>query len=275
MVSAPHGGRYYPAGLFNGIRQQAARSLEDMGTDIIVSPLASWSRAILLAMTGRAVCDLNRPETALDPLLCPHAPSLPDSSAYKHYIAAGYGVIARLSAQRKPLYERVFSIDDTKDVLKSWHRPYHERLAGQLGRMLTCHDHCLLVDIHSMPDASLTNGAHGQTNGKRILPDFIFGNLYGATLASKFVQQIDHLMNDTGYSWRWNNPYAGGFTTQYYGLEYVCPPKKHLSVLQIEVNRSLFTHRDGRLYLAILYQISVLIDQLLCWFESELKSGTR
>ena len=78
----------------------------------------------------------------------------------------------------------------------------------------------------------------------RRLPDFVFGNLHGSTLTQRVAELIDRVMGQTGFSWRWNTPYAGGYITRHYGLttnEHKDIPT--VEVLQIEVNRRLCTYQ--------------------------------
>ena len=67
--------------------------------------LAKSHFPVLIASCGRAACDLNRPQCALDGLLC--RSNMPLPFALKPYVAAGYGVIPRLSADKQPLHKRM------------------------------------------------------------------------------------------------------------------------------------------------------------------------
>ena len=272
LISVPHGGRCYPQGWFNGAYEVRARSLEDAGTDSLGLLLASASRPALIAQIGRAVCDLNRPENAMDKQICPEGIYTPDA-VYKPYIMAGYGVIPRLSADREALYPDPFTPEQASDILHRFHRPYHQILAQKLETILTNNAHGLLVDLHSMPDAARHfNQKRGPTQ-RRALPDIIFGNLHGATLPAYLVKIIDEVMGAHNFSWGWNTPYAGGYTTRHYGLNFAKqtePSDRHLSVLQIEVNRTLFLDRNNAIDATALLPIAQLLDILLSQLEASL-----
>ena len=260
VITAPHGGRAYPSNWasswssswttdqFNTEEAwQRARSLEDTGTDIISAHLASKNRDILIARSGRALCDLNRPENAIDPLICTEQKYACDE-IYQPYIAAGYGVIPRLSADRQPIYAEKFSTAQTAEIIKTYHKPYHQLVQNRLAQMGAHRTHGLLCDLHSMPNFWGPNfwgpnlGSNLETHlGGEAGPDFVFGNLHGKTLNRALVSNIDGFMRDTGYSWRWNYPYAGGFITRHYGMPMAEGRNlSKISVLQIEVNRASF-----------------------------------
>ena len=276
MISVPHGGRCYPHGWFDDTRQARARTLEDTGTDILGLMLAARSRPALIAQMGRALCDLNRPEDAVDKQLCPKGVFTP-AAVYRPYIAAGYGVIPCLSAAREPLYSEPFSPDEVDEIITRYHRPYHMMLRDKLEAMLERSSHILLIDLHSMPDPARQFGLKKVPALRRALPDFIFGNLHGATLPPGLVKSIDAVMGTQNYSWSWNTPYAGGYTTRHYGMNYKKTDGKRVSVLQIEINRSLFLRLNGKAgdeekasgYLdsATLISIASSLDRLISTLE--------
>ena len=277
MISVPHGGRCYPHGWFDDIRQARARTLEDTGTDILGLMLASRNRPALIAQIGRALCDLNRPKDAVDKKLCPEGTFKP-SAVYKPYIAAGYGVIPRLSAAREPLYSAPFNPDEIAQIITRYHRPYHLMLKDRLEEMLEANPHILLIDLHSMPDPTRQFNQKKNLALRSALPNFIFGNLHGATLPADLVEGIDAVMGRQNHSWGWNNPYAGGYTTRHYGLSYKKAGNKRVSVLQIEVNRTLFLSPKGKaeqeekanVYLdsAALISVASTLDRLITELEN-------
>ncbi|MDC3286581.1 N-formylglutamate amidohydrolase [Alphaproteobacteria bacterium] len=236
IFSVPHSGRHYSTNYFTEVNLDMARSLEDTGTDVIARPLASENRPVLIAECCRALCDLNRPETALDPLLIEKiAPS--SDKIFGAHITAGYGVIPRLSASKMPLHNRQFSSTEAETILEKFYRPFHHKLNELLATAQRTHSHIILMDIHSMPAK--------QAHISGLVPDVIFGNLYGATLPERLVETVDKIMTTSRYQWRWNNPYAGGYITRHYGLPEASstsrtPAKGTSSVMQVEINRGLY-----------------------------------
>lgn len=260
IISVPHAGRAYPKTYFSQNNLVAGRSLEDIGADIIALPLATERQPVLIANCCRALCDLNRPETALDPELINHIPPSTDKIFTPH-IKAGYGVIPRLSASKAPLHERALSSQEAENILSQWYRPYHEMLMKQISLAGQKNNHVLLIDIHSMPAQ--------QNHFHDAIPDFIFGNLYGATVPYHLVKTIDEVMAGTSYNWNWNSPYAGGYITRHYGLSATFLSAT-VFVLQIEINRSLYTADLFGINTNKVAEITALIDRLSQQLKSRL-----
>ena len=244
VLSIPHGGWQYPQSLVNRDNLERCMSLADTGTAELGTMLSGGDFPVLIATCSRAACDLNRPQQAIDTLLCAGSDTaIP--AAFKPYVTAGYGVVPRLSANKKPLHEKMLDKAQWQKILDMWHAPYHQTLTDLLKLSQTHHEEVFLIDLHSMPDEP-----HQPSRQKfisaasRRLPDFVFGNLHGSTSTQRVAELIDRVMGQTGFSWRWNTPYAGGYITRHYGLttnEHKDIPT--VEVLQIEVNRRLCTYQ--------------------------------
>lgn len=241
VLSVPHGGWQYPQSLVTANNLERCTSLADVGTAELGTMLANGNFPVLIASCSRATCDLNRPKQALDRLLCAGA-DLPVPIAFKPYVAAGYGVIPRLSADKQPLYERILEKTQWQKILDMWHTPYHQTLTDLLRLAHAHHEMVFLIDLHSMPDnPDRPPRKKFYPHASRRLPDFVFGNLHGATLTHKAAGRIDRVMSQTGFSWHWNTPYAGGYITRHYGLTQIEDEQiPSIEVLQIEVNRRLY-----------------------------------
>ncbi len=190
---------------------------------------------------------------------------MPFPVAFESYVAAGYGVIPRLSADKKPLYAQMLAKAKWQNILERWHTPYHQRLTYLLRRARMHYENVILIDLHSMPDnPNSPKRTRFYPAASRRLPDFVFGNLHGATLTQNSVGRIDTVMEQTGYDWHWNTPYAGGFITRHYGLhsgeDNTIPD---VEVLQIEVNRRLYTTKNATLDDDRMKAIKRVIDQIV------------
>ena len=263
IVSVPHGGWLYPASLVHTDNLEKCKSLADTGTAELGYRLAETGYPVLRAVCGRAACDLNRPASALDPLLCEQTDNVL-TAQYKPYVSAGYGVIPRLSARKQPLYSHKLARSRWQAMLSAWHSPFHHQLDRLVRIAARQHDKVILVDLHSMPDSPKQSG-RTQSMLKRggHLPDFVFGNLYGTTTQQTTTQTVDEVIRQNGYSWRWNSPYAGGYITRHYGLSADDTGQKLVQVLQVEVNRGLYTTPSGQLIPDRLAPISQTLRQLL------------
>ena len=128
ILSVPHGGRFYPSQMIGNADLHAMRTLEDVGSDIIVMPLVSSEQCAIIAKCSRAIIDVNRPKSALDPKLIKNVNNKAVTIAndrWQRYIHSGYGVIPRLSGKRLPLYNVPPSYESVQRRIDDWHKPYH------------------------------------------------------------------------------------------------------------------------------------------------------
>ena len=65
-------------------------------------------------------------------------------------------------------------------------------------------------------------------------------------------------MKQSGYSWAWNTPYAGGYITRHYGLN-TAIERCHVQTVQIEINRTLLETRHRQCNLAGLKQLAEIL----------------
>lgn len=253
IISAPHGGLIYPHDLYDMTEDSLRRfrSLEDIGTALIAQGLRAPTRTIITACVARGIIDLNRPAYALDPLLCEGDKTpLPHNDPYAPYVMAGYGVIPRLSGQREPLHHGMISQDSTDRLISQFHKPYHQKLATLLS---SARPQGLLLDIHSMPE----------TAAGKPLPDFIFGDDFGASLPDEYRVIIDEFMRQTPYSFGWNHPYAGGYITRNFGGRHSA-----YHALQIEINRRLYAGAKMRVSHEAMSRIQQMLDALISRIET-------
>lgn len=248
ILSAPHGGSAYPDNITDYADLPRLRALEDIGTTDIATDLAGPDLPALIATYPRSLLDLNRPADTLDPLLMDEV-SAPKHPRWQRYIQAGYGVIPRLGIDQTPLYHSLPSRSAFLQRLSAVYHPYHAALAEMIAEVRAYGHAPFLMDIHSMPPSKA---------GQPILPDLLFGDLHQVTLQPVIRQEIEATLHGCGYSWGWNQPYAGGYITQRYGTG-----PQAIQCLQIEVNRRLFWHPKSGLDRASLSAITSVIQRLV------------
>ena len=255
IISAPHGGACYPQELVaqTSSHLRRFRTLEDIGTAQLAHRLHHQGRPVISARLSRAILDLNRPADALDPLLYDTpVPPLETTHPFAPYVAAGYGVMPRLSGQREALYQDKLPFDLAKRLIDAFHQPYHDALGAMIAALP---QGGLLVDIHSMPSHSA---------GKP-LPDIVFGDNFGRSLPPDYRQVIDQFMKSVDLSHGWNHPYAGGYITCQYGTT----GGPHHS-LQIEINRAIYLKRENGLLLPKLTMLSHVLTALFSTLEAHI-----
>lgn len=258
VISIPHGGFHYCEEIAqqNTLYFERMRSLEDSGTSLLKDMIKIDNSAIISAELSRALIDLNRPATALDPQLYDEdiSRSLPQDR-FARYIQAGYGVAPRLCAQKKSLYEKRLSVKSTQKLIDRFHKPYHETLAYLLAQGARRYGQVILLDIHSMPS---------HYAGKSC-PDFVFGDHFGRCLPAIMREAITERMRQLGVSCGWNHPYAGGYITTHYGD--IHGP---VYAMQIEINRALYTKANQTISCDALKEIAQIINQLATSLKAHL-----
>lgn len=232
VASCPHAGRGYPAGMLAAASQpvEALRGLEDFGVDCLLPGLAGSGITTLVNRLARAYLDVNRDAAALDATMFDGKVTARPPC---HHVRAGYGLIPRLTAARKPIYDGRLDAAEAARRTEVSHTPYHAALAELTSAAMARHDSVLLVDFHSMPGFDRLNNA---------LPDIILGDGYGATLDRKTADSVAEFFRKEGLSVTWNHPYAGGHITRSNG-----DARTSRQSLQVEINRGLYMNGTDRL----------------------------
>ena len=255
VISAPHGGVFYPNELVtqSQVHLRRFRTLEDIGTSQIALSLQCDDRAVIAAKLSRAVLDLNRPAEALDPLLYDTpCQTVADNHQFAPYVAAGYGVMPRLSGEREPLYDTALPYGLATRLLERFYHPYHRALQQLTSTLPTGG---VLIDLHSMPSHAA---------GKR-MADIVFGDNFGKSLPHHYRQIIDDFMRTTPFTHGWNHPYAGGYITCHYGTS----DGPHHS-LQIEINRNIYLKKSTYLDPASITKITAMLEALIGTLEAQI-----
>lgn len=232
VASCPHAGRSYPASMLAASQEPVAalRGLEDFGVDCLLPGLADAGVTTVINRFSRAYIDVNRDPAAIDATMYggPVRTRPPC-----HHVRAGYGLIPRLTAARKPIYADKLDPAEIERRLRNVHTPYHAALTSIMDKAISRHGRVLLIDMHSMP-------AFDRLNNR--LADIICGDGYGTTLDRDTAEAITGFFRDRGLGIEWNHPYAGGFITRDYGKA-----GSQRQAVQIEINRGLYMEGTTRL----------------------------
>lgn len=249
ILSVPHGGRFYPLKMIKNADLRAMRTLEDVGSDIIAMPLASTEQCAIIANCSRAIIDVNRPKSALDPQLIKNADDKSVAAAndrWQRYIHSGYGVIPRLSAKRLPLYKIPPTYNSIEQRIDNWHQPYHALISQTLDEAKKIFKKSFLLDIHSMPQSSPN------------LSDFVIGDMNGLSASKDFSNLIKKELKKYDLTFSMNTPYAGGFITEHHGK-----PNLNQHAIQIEINRKLYLLEDYKISSAAVRELSIVLSDIV------------
>jgi N-formylglutamate amidohydrolase len=143
-------------------------------------------------------------------------------------VRMGLGTIARIVASGEEIYAEKLRFAEARRRIECLYLPYHQALGRLVEETEGVFGGCLLVDCHSMPSAA------GYVCG-RDGADIVLGDCHGASCASQIVEAATGFLVERGFVVAINAPYAGGFTTGFYGR-----PSAHRHALQIEISRALY-----------------------------------
>ena len=233
IFASPHSGRVYPPEMLEAVAVGEAlmRRSEDAFVDELIAAAPAAGVTVLTAGYGRAYFDLNRDPWELDPAmfedeLPPHV------QGRTARVAAGLGAIARLAGEGQKIYGRKLRFAEAEDRIRTAHRPYHDALTRLIGEAHADHGMAILIDWHSMPSAAartVVTPRHGKGC------DMVLGDRFGAACAPGLTRLVERELEAMGHRVVRNAPYAGGYTTEFYGR-----PARRIHALQIEIDRALY-----------------------------------
>ena len=229
VFASPHSGCDYPADLMARTRLDARmiRSSEDAFVDRLFTPAVDHGAALLCARVPRAYVDLNRSADELDPALVEGA----RRRGHNPRIASGLGVIPRVVAGGRPIYQGKISLQEAEARLdRCWH-PYHATLQTLLAEVHRGFGEAVLIDCHSMPHEALDSI---RRNSRR-RPDVVIGDRFGASADSQLVDRIEGAFVGAGLTVIRNAPFAGAYVAQHYGR-----PARRRHAVQVEIDRALY-----------------------------------
>jgi N-formylglutamate amidohydrolase len=235
IVASPHSGSDYPAEFVAASRLDpvSLRRSEDSFVDELFAAAPSLGAPLLSARFPRAYLDVNREAYELDPAMFSDA--LPEFvNALSPRVRMGLGTIARIVASGEEIYAGKLCFAEARRRIDGLYHPYHQALRRLVEETEAMFGGYLLVDCHSMPSAA---GSVCSPDGA----DIVLGDCHGAACAPAILDAARHFLAGRGFAVAINAPYAGGFTTEYYG-----DPRRHRHALQIEINRALYM--DERSY---------------------------
>ncbi|MDX1780399.1 MAG: N-formylglutamate amidohydrolase [Thalassovita sp.] len=233
VFASPHSGRDYPASFLRGtiLDQHMIRSSEDAFVDQLFDCAPSCGAPFLLAGAPRAYIDLNRSAEELDPALIEDV----SGGGRNPRIASGLGVVPRVVANGRPIYNGKISLSEAQKRINSYWVPYHQALQKLLDDSHARFGAAILIDCHSMPHEALDNIV--RSGAPR--PDIVLGDRFGASAAAEIVDQIETAFMKAGLRVSRNTPFAGAYTAQHYGR-----PSRRQHTVQIEIDRSLYMNEQ-------------------------------
>lgn len=229
VFASPHSGSHYSDEFLGRSRldRHAIRSSEDAFVDLLFKGAVELGAPLLAAFSPRAFVDFNRAPDELDPALIEGVPR----GAHNPRVSSGLGVVPRVVANGRMIYDGKISFDEVQTRLNGYWRPYHSALTQLLAEAHASFGEAILIDCHSMPREAIEVAA-GRHKAK---PDIVIGDRFGAAASPEVVERVEAAFAAAGLVVARNTPFAGAFTAQHYGR-----PARRQHVLQVEIDRSLY-----------------------------------
>jgi N-formylglutamate amidohydrolase len=255
VLASPHSGSEYPADFVAASRLDplALRQSEDSFVDELFAVAPHLGAPLLSARFPRAYLDVNREAYELDPTM--FSDTLPNFvNAGSPRVRIGLGTIARIVASGEEIYTERLRFADAERRIEFLYYPYHQTLQRLVQDTESAFGGYLLIDCHSMPSVS------GSGCGRQGA-DIVLGDCYGAACAPRILEAANRFLVARGFTVAINTPYAGGFTTVFYGR-----PSAHRHALQIEINRALYmderSYRRKPRFVHLVKELGDLIERL-------------
>lgn len=255
VLASPHSGCAYPADFIAAARLDplTLRRSEDSFVDALFAAAPRLGAPLLAARFPRAYLDPNREAWELDPAM--FADVLPDFvNAHSPRVRMGLGTIARIVASGEEIYGKKLRFAEAQRRVEELYFPYHRALQRLLAMTAARFGGYLLLDCHSMPSAA---GAEGAPETAEI----VLGDCHGRACAPEIRAAAHDFLVQRGFRVAINTPYAGGFTTEHYGV-----PARRRHALQIEIGRALYmderTYRPKPGFARLADNLAALVERL-------------
>ena len=223
IVEIPHAGVFVPPEFMPELIA-SARAIgrdADLYVDDLYEEATLDGASMLVSRTSRYVVDLNRAEDDVDA----------QSAESGQVPSSPRGVVWRLTTEGDPSLKAPLRKEALELRLAGVYRPYHAALRALIRRKLTTFGRVVILAAHSMP--SVAQKAHGDVG--RVRADVVPGTRGRTSAAAKYIDAVDAEARRRGWTVAHDDPYKGGFTTQFYGR-----PRDDVHVVQVELARRLY-----------------------------------
>ena len=247
VLSAPHGGRCYPAGFSAALRvpDHVLLRLEDRLVDQLAEAVARETGApFIVAQAPRAMIDLNRAVEDLDwdmlsnvprghdrrsgaqRSTAGHAPHHSYTAHSGHRARSGLGLVPRRLPGIGELWRGRLDYADLERRIALIHDPYHSAVETLVERVQQQWGAVLLIDLHSMPPLPANGGSAAQ---------FVIGDRFGTACDGGLVASLFSHLAAARRLAAHNRPYAGGIV-----LDRHARRTSGIHAVQIEIDRTAY-----------------------------------
>lgn len=229
VLSVPHSGRFFPPEFLDNVcvSLDELRSNEDPFVDELVADASDRGIPMISLNVGRAFIDVNRDAIEIDPGMFFNYPE-GDVVAGNKRCRVGLGLLHRITAERKNIYDGLLDYNEALDRIKNVYNVYHRALQKLIDRTVKNFGFCLVVDCHSMPSKI----CNIMQDNRQI--EFCLGTLFEQSCPAEVIEYMHQYLGQK-YNVSLDCPYSGAFISFNY-----CQPRKNVHTLQIEINRGIY-----------------------------------
>jgi len=213
LLSIPHSGENIPEAFKSFLSGDLRAYKEDVDFKvnelIDIEALQNAGIAVLVAHVHRICVDLNRAES-------------------------NCVLFWKQNTQGKSLVVKDPTDEEVQRFIETYHRPYYEILKSSLMDLEKRKKGPVsMIDLHSMPSKPTEYHLKQNPNQSTHRADFCLSDRRGKTCVPEFIQYFQQALTDRGHEASFNEPYVGGFVTEYVdGFR--------TNNIQIEINRSIY-----------------------------------
>lgn len=153
--------------------------------------------------------------------------------------------------------------NEIKNFIETYHRPYYEILKSFLQELEKKKSgRVSMIDLHSMPSRPTAYHMKQNPHQKETRADFCLSDRKGKTCEPIFIQHFQQELIKGGYTAALNDPYVGGFVTEYVD-------QFRTNNIQIEINRSIYMDETKKSLITekANHLKPILTDALISGFE--------
>lgn len=228
FLTSPHSGVEIPADaswLHNKPKEILSRDL-DLYVDRLYEMAALANTLPLIkAKWSRYVVDLNRHPSDVD------QGSVIDAEGPKGLHPKGFHW--QMTTLGEVLMSQALTKEQHNNFVQAYYMPFHEAVAAKFNELRHGDPEQAVyhLDCHSMP----SRGTSLHPDPGQLRAEVVLGDQFGKSCRPELTEAVEKAFRRAGFQVVRNQPYKGGYITQYYGK-----PQLNNHTLQIELRRDLY-----------------------------------
>jgi N-formylglutamate amidohydrolase len=228
VVDVSRSGREYPIDMRSPVPFTAIHDNASVYVEQIWSDTPRLGGTMLQALCAHMYIDNNRHELDIDPELVEGKWPIP---LQPNISKRGLGLLKSKSRYGEPVQERKLTYEEVEQRLNTYHRPYHAELKAIIDGTKSAFGFVYHLSCHCM--SAIGAPTHPDAGEERA--DFCLGSMNGRTAGQEFLEMMQKMITDQGFTCTLNFPYTGGELNRRYG-----DPTNGVESIMVEINKKRF-----------------------------------